>query len=222
MNRFRSTFALASATQYLILASVLVYAIQILQQPKGGSGIFDLFNIRITWFEATFGLITPPQFPDVFWQLVTYMFLHGALWHILFNMYVLWLFGHALERVWGMRYFLTYYFFTGIGAGLTTVVVAIITGQDYYSVSVGASGAIYGVFLAFGMLFPNQPLFLLFIPVPIPAKYAVMILGGFALFASITGFLPLIGHITHLGGIIFGLIFLKGRGWWVRLRDLYR
>lgn len=213
-----SIFALASMTQYLVLACVIVYAFQILQQLRGSPS--DIFNLsKITWFELKFGLVTPPKVPEIFWQLITYMFLHGSLWHILFNLYALWLFGHALEMVWGGRYFLAYYFFTGIGAGLTTVLVSLLTGQNHYSVSVGASGAIYGLLLAFGMLFPNQPLYLFLIPVPIPAKYAVILLGGFALVAYLTNFLPLIGHITHLGGILFGLIFLKGRGMFMKLRD---
>lgn len=212
MTRFRSPFALASATQYLIVASIIVYAVQILNQPKAGSGFLDIFDIsRITPFELTFGLIAPPQIPQVFWQLFTYMFLHGALWHILFNMYALWLFGHILERVWGPKRFLIYYFFTGVGAGITTVIVSLITGE--LSLSVGASGAIYGVLLAFAMLFPNQPLYLFFIPVPIPAKYAVLGLGVLAFLFSATGAFSSIGHLAHLGGLLFGIIYLKGRRW---------
>jgi len=223
MNRFRSNFALASATQYLVLATILVYAIQIIQQPKGGSGFFDLFDIaRITSFEWTFGLITPAQVPDVFWQLVTYMFLHGGLWHILFNMWALWLFGHALERVWGMRRFFAYYFFTGIGAGLTVVAISLLIEPARLSVTIGASGAIYGLLLAFGMLFPNQPLYLFLIPVPIPAKYAVLLLGAFAFVASITGIQPGISNIGHLGGLLFGWVGLRGRSWWAQLLRLLR
>jgi len=225
MNRFRSPLALASATQYLILASIAVYAIQILQQPKGSPGFFGLFDItRITWFEVTFGLITPPQVPEVFWQLVTYMFLHGGLWHILFNMWALWLFGNALERVWGIQRFFVYYFFTGIGAGLTVVMIALLTDPSALrvSITIGASGAIYGLLLAFGMLFPNQPLYLFFIPVAIPAKYAVLLLGAFAFVASLTNIMPGISNIGHLGGLLFGLIYVKGRAWWRRLQGAGR
>ena len=221
MNRFRSTFALASATQYLVLATLIVYALQVLQQPKESAGFLDLFDIsRITQFELTFGLVTPPHTPEILWQLLTYMFLHGGLWHILFNMWALWVFGHALETVWGMKRFFTYYFFTGIGAGLTVVALALWAGQAGMSVTIGASGAIYGLLLAFGVLFPDQPLYLFFIPVPIPAKYAVILLGGFAFVASITGILPGISSIGHLGGLLFGAIFLKGRSWWLRLQSL--
>ncbi|OGF55684.1 MAG: hypothetical protein A2Z21_01665, partial [Candidatus Fraserbacteria bacterium RBG_16_55_9] len=176
MNRLRSFFGLASATQYLVLATIIVYAMQVVQQPKGGTGFFDLFDIsRITQFEWTFGLITPPHTPEIFWQLVSYMFLHGGLWHIFFNMYALWIFGHALEMVWGMRRFFTYYSVTGIGAGLTVVAISLLQGQPGLSITIGASGAIYGLLLAYGMLFPNQPLYFFFIPVPIPAKYAVLL-----------------------------------------------
>ncbi len=218
MNRLRSMFALASATQYLVLATVIVYALQILQQPKGGTGFFDLFDVRrITWIEAKFGLISPPLMPDILWQLVTYMFLHGSLWHILFNMWALWLFGHALEMVWGMKRFLCYYFFTGIGAGLTVTAISLLTDQPGFSVTIGASGAIYGLLLAFGMLFPNQALYLFFIPVPIRAKYAVLILGAFAFVASMTNILPGISNIGHLGGLFFGLLYLRGRSWLLRL-----
>ena len=221
MNRFRSTFALASGTQYLILATIIVYAIQILQQPKGGQGFLDLFDIsRITAFEVTFGLLTPLRFPDILWQLVTYMFLHGGLWHILFNMWALWFFGHELEKVWGMKRFFFYYFFTGIGAGLTVIIISLFSGQ--LRVTIGASGAIYGLLLAYGILFPQQPLYLFVIPVPIPAKYAVLLLGTFAFVASITGLQPGISNIGHLGGLLFGLIYLKGRGWWLRVGGLTR
>lgn len=220
MKRFTATFGLASATQYLILANVIVYGIQILNQPGGDSGapLSALSIHAITWVENNFALITPPQVPQVFWQLISYMFLHGAWWHILFNMYVLWMFGHILERVWGFRRFMHYYFFTGIGAGLTTVVAALMTGGGP-SVNLGASGAIMGLLLAFGVLFPNQRIYLIFPPVPggIPAKYLVIGLAVLSVFFTLTGAFPGIGHITHLGGLIFGLLFLKGRGWLLRL-----
>lgn len=218
MMRLRSTFGLGSAVQYLLVLLVLVYAIQLLNQPPPprGAGPLSYLDVRrITWVEWTFGLLAPPRGPEVLWQLVTYMFLHGGLWHILFNGYALWLFGSVLERVWGFRRFLVYYFFTGIGAGVTTVLYAQVTGET--SLSVGASGAIYGLLLAFAFYFPNQPLYFFFIPVPIPAKYAVVLLGGFAVIAKLTGVLPLIGHLAHLGGLLFGLLYLKGPAWLRRL-----
>ncbi len=218
MMRLRSSFGLGSAVQYLIVLIVLVYAFQLLNQPPPprGASPWSFLDVRwVTWVERTFGLLAPPRGPEVLWQLVTYMFLHGGLWHILFNLYALWLFGSVLERVWGFRRFLIYYFFTGIGAGLTTVLYAQVTGEP--SLSVGASGAIYGLLLAFAFYFPNQPLYFFFIPIPIPAKYAVALLGGFAVIAKLTGFLPLIGHLAHLGGLLFGLLYLKGPAWLRRL-----
>jgi membrane associated rhomboid family serine protease len=216
--RFRSTFGLASVTQYLIVATFLVYAIQVLNISRyGGSAVWTcLFSGGcITSFERTFGLLAPPSDLRVIWQLVTYMFLHGPIWHIAFNMYALWLFGHVLERVWGPKRFLFYYFFTGIGAGLTTIIVSFFTQE--LSLSIGASGAIYGILLAFAVLFPNTPLYLFFIPIPIPAKYAVIGLGVLAFYFSATGALPGIANIAHLGGLLFGLMYLKGPRWLRRL-----
>ena len=234
MMRLRSSFGLGSAVQYLIVITVFVYALQLLNQPPPlGGGPLAFLDIRArTWIENTFGLLTPPLFPNVLWQLVTYMFLHGGLWHILFNMYALWLFGTVLERVWGFRRFLVYYFFTGVGAGLTTVLVSMVNPEythpycyafppplpvGCFTVSIGASGAIYGLLLAFALYFPNQPLFLFFIPIPIPAKYAVIGLGVLAFVFSITGTLSFIGHLAHLGGLLFGLLYLKGPAWLRRL-----
>jgi membrane associated rhomboid family serine protease len=227
MNRFRSSFGLASATQYLIVATVLVYALQLLSyrefmrydpQAIWNCLIYGAFKVPgrgfascISDFVGTFGLLAPAQLPDALWQLVTYIFLHGPIWHIGFNMYALWLFGQVLERVWGARRFLIYYFFTGIGAGITTIIVSLFTQEP--SLSIGASGAIYGVLLAFAVLFPNTPLYLFFIPVPIRAKYAVIGLGVLAFYFSATGTLPGIANIAHLGGLLFGLIALKGPRW---------
>lgn len=218
MRRLGTTFGLASATQYLIVITVLVYAFQILNQPRTGGDLLSTLSIRYpSWVEVNFALITPPGVPEFHvWQLVTYMFLHGAWWHILFNMYVLWIFGHVLERVWGSRRFLVYYFFTGVGAGLTTVAAAMLL-DGGLSINLGASGAIMGLLLAFALIFPEQPLYFFLIPVAIPAKYAVIGIAALSVFFSITGAFPGIGHITHLGGLVFGFLYMKGRGWARRL-----
>ncbi len=218
MNRFRSTFGLASATQYLIVVTLIVYVIQVLNISQYGSEVLSrcLFSGGCaTSFERTFGLNTPAQLPDALWQLVTYIFLHGPIWHIGFNMYALWLFGNVLERVWGARRFVNFYFFTGIGAGITTIIVSLFTQE--LSLSIGASGAIYGVLLAFAILFPNTPLYLFFIPVPIRAKYAVIGLGVLAFYFAASGTLSGIANIAHLGGLLFGLLALKGPRWLRRL-----
>jgi membrane associated rhomboid family serine protease len=148
------------------------------------------------------------------WQLVTYMFLHGGIFHLLFNMLALWMFGTELERIWGSRYFTKFYFVSGVGAGLTTIVLSFMPGtfgsQLYYSLTVGASGAVYGVLLAYALYFPNRPIYLWFL-FPIPAKYFVMIIGGIALLSSIQATGSGIAHTTHLGGIVAGYLYLKGK-----------
>ena len=137
------------------------------------------------------------------WQLATYIFLHGGFSHILFNLLALWMFGGELENYWGSRKFLFYFFFCGIGAGICTVVFS-----PYQSIPViGASGAIYGILLAFGWLFPNRPIYIYFL-FPIPAKYMVIIYGLIELYASMEGTGGGIAHLTHLGGLLFGIIYM--------------
>ena len=145
------------------------------------------------------------------WQLVTYMFLHGGIFHILFNMLALWMFGAELERIWGTRYFLKFYFLTGIGAGALTVIFSLLpfgfAQQVQHSVIVGASGAIFGLLLAYAMYFPDRPI--LMIVFWVPAKWCVAILGAIALFSSLsdTGGTA---NATHLGGLLIGYLLLKG------------
>jgi membrane associated rhomboid family serine protease len=148
------------------------------------------------------------------WQVVTYMFLHGNLAHIFFNMLALWMFGTELERRWGTPFFVRYYFATGIAAALSTIVFSLVpiamTARLYYTGTIGASGAIYGLLLAYGLTFPDRPL-LLFLLFPVPAKYAVMIFGGIELFLSASDIGGGVAHITHLGGLAAGYVLLRGR-----------
>ena len=137
------------------------------------------------------------------WQLFTYIFLHGGVSHLLFNLLALWMFGGDLENYWGSKRFLRYFFFCGIGAGICTVVLS-----PYQFIPViGASGAIYGILLAFGWLFPNRLIYIYFL-FPIPAKYFVVIFGLIELFSSIEGTGGGIAHLTHLGGLLFGLFYM--------------
>ena len=137
------------------------------------------------------------------WQLGTYIFLHGGIGHILFNLLALWMFGGELESYWGSRKFLFYFFFCGIGAGICTVFFS-----PYQFIPViGASGAIYGILLAYGWLFPNRLIYLYFL-FPIPAKYLVIIYGLLELYSSMEGTGGGIAHLTHLGGLLFGLIYM--------------
>jgi membrane associated rhomboid family serine protease len=140
------------------------------------------------------------------WQLVTYMFLHADIWHVLFNMFALWMFGKELEMTWGSGAFLKYYFICGIGAGLTFLLFS-------KGVVIGASGAVFGILLAFGMTFPNQ-IILMSLLFPIKAKYMVIIFGVIT-FMNIAKTTPDgIAHFAHLGGMVFGLLYLK-RDWFM-------
>jgi membrane associated rhomboid family serine protease len=141
------------------------------------------------------------------WQLATYMFLHGGIEHILFNMLALWMFGMTLEQDWGTRRFLKYYFLCGIGAGICDVALNGIMG-NWGTHTLGASGAIYGLLLAFGVLYPNQTV--LFFIFPMKAKYMVMIVGAIAFLGALrvnSG----VSDIAHLGGMAFGYAYLRMR-----------
>jgi membrane associated rhomboid family serine protease len=146
------------------------------------------------------------------WQLVTYMFLHGGLFHILFNMLALWMFGAELERIWGTRYFLKFYFVTGIGAGALTVLFSLLpfgfAEQLQHAIIIGASGAIYGLLLAYALYFPDRPIYMYFV-FPIPAKIFVAIMGVIAFVSSI-GEAGGVANATHLGGLLVAYLFLKG------------
>jgi membrane associated rhomboid family serine protease len=151
-----------------------------------------------------------------FWQPVTYMFLHEGVFHILFNMLALWMFGTELERAWGTRFFLRYYFVAGLGAAGTTILLSLVplpfAEALYYSLTVGASGAIYGLLLAYGLSYPNRPIYM-YLVFPIPAKFFVLIIGAIALLSSIGGGGSGVAHAAHLGGLVVGYLYLKmGRG----------
>jgi membrane associated rhomboid family serine protease len=150
------------------------------------------------------------------WQLVSYMFLHGGFWHILVNMLTLWMFGVDLERDWGTRRFLEYYFLCGVGAGICVVVASVLFG-GMNSRTIGASGAIFGILLAFGLLYPDRTVLFSFL-FPMKAKYFVMIIGAITFMSSFSGGSG-VSHIAHLGGMIFGYAYLKARLPRVNLRS---
>ncbi len=160
------------------------------------------------------------------WQIVTYMFLHADPVHLLLNMLTLWMFGVELERLWGTQAFLRYYFLTGIGAALSTLAVSLLP-FDFailvYNVpTVGASGAIYGLLLAYGVIFRDRPILMWFL-FPVPARWFVIITGALVLWASITDPTGGTAHLAHLGGMLFGYVYLKrGRGGpWLDLKYRY-
>jgi membrane associated rhomboid family serine protease len=142
------------------------------------------------------------------WQLVTYLFVHGGITHLLFNMLALWMFGTPLESDWGTRQFLKYYFICGIGAGICDVAMNAIVG-NWATSTIGASGAIYGLLLAYGVCYPEQTVLMGFL-FPIKAKYMVMIYAAIELYLSV-GVNNGVSNIAHLGGMVVGLIYLKSR-----------
>lgn len=146
------------------------------------------------------------SFPWFVWQLFTYLFLHASITHLIFNMLALWMFGTPLEQTWGTRRFLKYYFICGVGAGICDTVVNVLLG--HHTSTVGASGAIYGLLLAFGVLFPDTQVLMYFL-FPIKAKYLVMIYGAVELLLALGSPNSGISNLAHLGGMLFGLLYLK-------------
>ena len=176
-------------------------------------GVFVL-TMLVPHLVIFFGL-TPAAVFESFrlWQPITYLFVHGDLSHILFNMLALWMFGVELERLWGTEAFLKYYFVTGLGAAATTLIVSLLpielADRTYYAVTIGASGAVYGLLLAFALYYPDRPIYLYFL-FPIPAKYFVMIIGAIVFMSSVNDTGGGVAHTAHLGGLVVGYLYLKG------------
>jgi membrane associated rhomboid family serine protease len=185
------------AVKALIIANVVTFVVTSFAEP-----LVDVFGLRPA---ALFGRLAV-------WQPVTYMFVHAGAGHVLFNMLMLWMFGVELERIWGTVYFTKFYLVSGLGAGFTQVLLGILpfefANQFYLPVTVGASGAIYGLLLAYALYFPHRPILMFFV-FPVQAKYFVMILGGLALLFSLQGASG-VAHTAHLGGLVAGYLYLKG------------
>jgi membrane associated rhomboid family serine protease len=201
-TRYRSQSSLfnwsfPTGVKWLVISNVAIYLIYFFGIRIAGDGLFIPFK-----------LIPTMVLHGAIWQLATYLFLHdpASIWHILFNMLTLWMFGAPVEETWGTRRFLQYYFICGVGAGICVVLVDGLTG-NLYQATIGASGAIYGLLLAYGMLFPNQTVLFSFL-FPIKAKYMVMIFGVIAFLSSFQGG-STVSNLAHLGGLIFGFVYMK-------------
>jgi len=212
MPRYHSPYAssfsfgpgpISTALKLLIGVNVALFFAMII--PSVGEFLIAFLGLRPSRVLEQFWL----------WQLGTYMFIHGGLFHILFNMLALWMFGTELEHIWGTRFFLKFYFVTGAGAGLLTVLFSLLpfafARQLYGSVIIGASGAIYGLLLAYALYFPDRPIYMWFV-FPIPAKIFVLIMGAIAFYSSIFEAGGGIASATHLGGIAVGYAYLKQIG----------
>jgi membrane associated rhomboid family serine protease len=178
--------------------------------------VFILIHIfpRAGWI-LFFGLVPSFVFSKfMLWQPLTYMFLHIGLWHLVVNMLMLWFFGSAIEASWGRRQFLFFYFFTGIGAGLCSFVVSMGSGMPV----VGASGAIFGILVAYAMMYPDSMILLFFI-FPMKMRHAVLVLAGINLLGAISSPGSGIAYFAHLGGGLFGYLYLKNE--WIRRRISY-
>lgn len=235
------------ATKNLILINLAIWLVEIIF-PGAAAALMRHTALHF-WGSRDFNPV----------QVVTYMFMHdtGSVYHILFNMFTLWMFGRILEQVWGSRRFLFYYLFCGVGAALVQEAVwQLVWLKDYASaiapqngltadhmrqviqtamadgdvnflqgaamfknmlLTVGASGAIFGLLLGFAFTFPDMPLYLFFIPIPIKAKYMVVGYGVVEFFLGVAGAQSTVAHFAHLGGLLFGLVLLL---WWRHRHDL--
>jgi membrane associated rhomboid family serine protease len=182
--------SLPPATRVLIVINIVVFLLQHLAWEP----FLQLFAL---W---PIGPLFRP------WQLVTYAFLHGSMAHIFFNMFALFMFGRALEEYWGSRRFMTYYMASVLAAGATQLAVQHGTGTTYETI--GASGGIFGILLAFAMFFPRQRIILLFPPIPLPAWLFVTLYGALELILGVTGTQEGVAHFAHLGGMLGGAVVL--------------
>lgn len=178
----------------IIFANVIIYLLQSIYSP-----------MMVYYFGLTPAIILTKYYV---WQLGTYMFLHGNFFHIFLNMYALMLFGIPVEQLWGSKKFVVYYFFTGIGAGITIFIInTAMGGSGLFIPTIGASGAVFGLLLAFGVLFPDVEL-LVFFFIPMKAKYLVVLYGGIEFMSLLSsGTDSSVSHVGHLGGLVCGLIF---------------
>ena len=180
-----------NAIKVLVSVNFGIFVLQTLSNAEGL--FFPLFGLvpRMVWSEL------------MIWQPFTYLFFHGGIWHVLINMFVLWMFGSELERLWGKSHFLKFYFVTGVGSGLLTMLFSL---QSITPI-VGASGAVYGVLLAYGLTYPNRQIYLYGI-IPIKSIWFVIGIGMIAFMSSFNN-ISQVSHITHISGMLIGYLMLK-------------
>ena len=183
---------MAPVTQTLLIVNIAAY---LLQAVTG--------ELLIDWFA-----LWPLDSGFAPWQAITYSFLHGSTMHLLFNMLALYMFGSDIERVFGPRRMVVYYFVCVVTAAVAQLAVAHVTHAPPYP-TVGASGGVFGLLLAFGMYFPRRTLMLIFPPIPMPAWLFVTLYGGIELFLGVTGTQQGVAHFAHLGGMLGGFLMIR-------------
>ena len=209
-QKIRMMRNIPTITRNLLIINVLVFIVTVLvggTTYQGGTAYTLNSQFGLYFFLA-------PDFHV--YQLFTYMFMHGGWDHLFFNMFALWMFGCVVERVWGAKKFLFYYISCGIGAGLFQEMAQFadymgLFGQPIINLgtTVGASGAIYAILLAFGMIFPEERIFIFPLPVPIKAKWFVIIYAGIELFSALSTTGDGVAHLAHLGGMVFGFFMIR-------------
>jgi membrane associated rhomboid family serine protease len=191
--------SLTPAVKFLLIANTAVFFLQLFLPSE------------VLYF---FGLVPYRVWHDLyFWQLFTYQFLHGGLFHLLFNMLAVWMFGCDLERRWGTNFFLRYYFVSVVGGGILNALL--VPGQN--APSIGASAGVYGILLAYGLIYPNRIVYFYFL-FPIKMKHFVWIIGAITLYSSLAASQNGIAHLAHLGGMLFGYLYLRGGNPWDRVK----
>ena len=211
MNQSSMQFATPRMTpvvKVILIASGVIYLLQLLAQSQGIS------------LENILGFVPARLASGWIWQPFTYAFLHAGMFHILFNLLVIWSIGCELEGTWGRNTFLGFFFVCAGGAALTAGIFSLVgVGTGPYTPVVGSSGVVYGLLLAYGILFGERTMYF-FMLFPMPAKYFVMLLGGVALVSSVFSRNDGVAHLAHLGGMLFGFLFLLGMAAWrKRSRD---
>ncbi|HXT02405.1 MAG TPA: rhomboid family intramembrane serine protease [Elusimicrobiota bacterium] len=187
--------AMPPAIKGLLIANIIGFAIAKLAGPAMINDMFGLVPQHLI-------------FERWIWQPVTYLFIHGNIWHLIFNLFALWMFGMPVEAQWGEKEFLKYYFLCGFGAALTSTLLNIHSTIPV----IGASGPIYGLLVAFAMLYPDAVVYLYFL-IPVKAAHMAILFGALEFFAGATGATPGIARFAHLGGMVTGYFYI--RWWWV-------
>jgi len=203
--------------QRLLIINSALWIVTWMASRLANPALEEWMTVNLALFPVGSGLFRP-------WQLVTYMFMHGSWTHVAFNMFTLWMFGRIIEYDMRSRRFLVYYLVCGVGAGVVQLLVGALLPGEGLHITVGASGAIYGLLLAFAMLHPNDIIMPLIPPIPMKAKWAVLMFAAFELFLGIgsaarPGSADNVAHFAHLGGALFGFVLLW---WWIRKGKIYR